>query len=124
MLENVKVGDKLWSPVYGWGEVDNIHFNHHQLGVNFSNEYIYYGLNGMKNGRQILFWDEIDMTPPPKPKREVTVEGYVNLYFNDKSTSSLWAGMVFKTETLADGFASPERLGKAVHIKHTYMEES
>ena len=66
----VKVGDKLWSCVYGWGEVKNIGGF---LTVEFNQTYCSFQdgkkLNNLES--RTLFWNEIDMTPPAPPKKLV-----------------------------------------------------
>ena len=120
MFKDAKVGDKVWSPIYGWGAVIDIVPFPNPLSVEFSESGIsYYPLDGIVRGRQILFWDEIDMTPPLKPKREMTVDLYLNLY---KVGEDFFEGYAYKTREEADDHMVVNRLGEAVHIKHTYKE--
>jgi len=75
-FENAKVGDKVWSCVYGWGEIKTIITEmKYPISVKFkrSNYTISYNWNGIRIPTEncTLFWDEINMTPPERPKRKV-----------------------------------------------------
>lgn len=70
-----KPGDKLWAPMFGWGEVvrDMMHNNSQAVCVRFSG----YGdvsffVSGQywENGPQCLFYDEVKIISPPKPKEK------------------------------------------------------
>ena len=68
----VKVGDKLWSVMHGeFGGVvrikDYIELRFASLSTGF------FGLDGsyFKDGPQVLFWDKVEIVPPPKPRRKV-----------------------------------------------------
>ncbi len=65
----VKVGDRLWSVMHGeFGKVvgikDYIELRFASLSTCF------FGLDGsyFKDGPQLLFWDKVEIVPPPKPK--------------------------------------------------------
>ena len=68
----VKVGDRLWSVMHGeFGEVVNIRG---YLNLQFSGTLCLFHFGGSytQNGPQIIFWDKIELgPPPPKPKRKV-----------------------------------------------------
>jgi hypothetical protein len=85
MFRDAKVGDRIWNVVQGWGEVIQIDNDPiYPLGIQFENGITEkFTLDGKGNRRDkypCLYWDEIQITPPPKPKRKVkrTVEGWVN----------------------------------------------
>jgi hypothetical protein len=64
-FEYAKEGDKVYSPIFGWGEILVIHEHaNHPLYVRFSrnNEYEYFTLEGyhdMDKPTQSLFWDKV-----------------------------------------------------------------
>jgi hypothetical protein len=76
--KEVKVGDRLWSFVYGWGTVSSYDSLHADLLIRvvfdgYKNSGYFYNLSGVFNGasqERTLFWDEItfDIPVPPKPK--------------------------------------------------------
>ena len=82
---NIKIGDRVWSINYGWGSVvstESIIF-----AVLHKTNTVWYHYNGMENYPMTgivptLFWDEIHITPPPRPAAPVThtIERWVNLY--------------------------------------------
>lgn len=69
-----KSGDKLWSPMFGWGEVIDITSACITI-LSSSNHETYFNLNGsyFKNGPQCLFYDEVKIIPPSKPKEKKVV---------------------------------------------------
>lgn len=75
-FENAVVGDRVWSLLHGWGTVTEIKI---YLVVEFKTNTSYvscwFGFDGVKNGSlygsQILFWDEISIITPERPKRRV-----------------------------------------------------
>lgn len=87
MFSNAKVGDRIWNVVQGWGEVIQIDNDPiYPLGIQFENGIAEkFTLDGKGNRRDkypCLYWDEIKIIPPPKPKRKVkkTVEGWASIY--------------------------------------------
>lgn len=134
MFEDAKVGQKLWDVRWGWGEVKStdVGKGSHPLWVEFDHPTCglgacYFDLNGVDDClfKQTLFWDEVKITPPPKPKKEVTVEGWINLYVPSEMISEdyIWSSSgMFKTQELADQAKGFGRLGEAVHILHKYKE--
>lgn len=86
-FENVKIGDRVWSINYGWGKISLVD-KEEKTGfhVSFSNIHWAYDLAGTRLGNddiaQTLFWNEVIITPPPRPMREVThkVTRWVNIY--------------------------------------------
>ena len=84
-LEGIKVGDKVWEYLSGWGEVLQVYTGDcdYPIKVSFGDGcYDDYDFNG-RNYREknpTLFWDEVKMTPPPRPKRKVKKKFWVNVY--------------------------------------------
>lgn len=89
----IKVGDRVWSVVYGWGEVTNIHENYFPIEVRFDSggrdQYLTTGVSE-EDQLQTLFWDEVKITPPPKPKRmcSVKMDGYTWKLYNGERVFS------------------------------------
>lgn len=86
-FDNVTLDDKLWSVGYGWGKVWACEVNPARFVVIFGDTLVRYSYDGHESGsvcaiNQTLFWDEIKITPPPKPKKEVVhdVVRWVNIY--------------------------------------------
>lgn len=79
MFSNAKVGDKVWSVSYGWGEIDYIDKEGGTcpLSVEFDREDITYTLSGKEQDyeNQSLFWNEFEIPESaykkPLPKLEV-----------------------------------------------------
>lgn len=64
-FENIKVGDRVWSVQYGWGNVEGFHTtidNYQLLKVRFDNgDFEYYFKDGRVNIDDVnptLFWNE------------------------------------------------------------------
>jgi hypothetical protein len=76
MFKDVKVGDKVWSVVNGWGKVyyiyDHNNFNTY-IKVEFRDCYTCYDVNGKAEFNEMpsLFWDEVKIEAPPKPKKKI-----------------------------------------------------
>ena len=91
-FSSVKVGDRLWlmSAAYnGWVVIKKNGSGEYPLYVHYEGQDSYWGclnFSGqcVKDGPQCLFWDEVIIIPPPKPKKKVTetLEGHVNVYPN------------------------------------------
>jgi len=72
----VKVGDRVWSCVYGWGYIDDISEPCFRVMYDVKNEWERFESTGKAETFQLqtLFWDEVTIIPPPKPKRMVKKE--------------------------------------------------
>lgn len=75
-FENAKVGDKVWSVMFGWGKIIGISKDSdYPIRVEFAqpNTIGTFMLDGVsfKCENRTLFWDEIKITPPERPKRKV-----------------------------------------------------
>ena len=87
---DVKVGDRVWSINHGWaqvgaiGEVIGFRVEFDSDITEQSHKWYDHKGRGVHNPdvAPTLFWDEITITPPEKPKREVThtIERWVNVY--------------------------------------------
>ena len=74
-FDGIQVGDKVWSSEYGWGVVKYVFPpNQVQICVDFKMDECRFDYSGKRNADlscfQSLFWDEIKITPPPKPKKK------------------------------------------------------
>lgn len=78
MFSQAKIGDRVWSNRNGWGGVKEISKDDKQIFVDFDNGcscWFYFDGRYMNNDLYPeLFWDEIQITPPPKPKKMVKKE--------------------------------------------------
>lgn len=76
--EPLEVGDRVWCMVNGWVKFDtfvnNTYYPVRCSGAN-GKEYYLYTIDFQQelNTGRILYWDEIKITPPPKPKKKVKV---------------------------------------------------
>jgi hypothetical protein len=77
-FEDAKIGDKVYSPTFGWGEITYINkseiFRDYPICVQFNKKYgedYEFTLEGYyyKDVQiQSLFWDEVTIEAPSKPK--------------------------------------------------------
>lgn len=81
-FEDAKIGDKVYSSMFGWGEIIYIdESNRYPLGVRFLNTAIdnyYFTLEGfyhIDTPIQSLFWDEVKIEAPKKPIKMKLVNG-------------------------------------------------
>jgi len=93
-FENARVGDRVWSVEYGWGTVESVSKGVYPVVVSFDCGIdVTYTFSGMprSSGLQTLFWDEVKIEAPPRPKRKSvkTVEVWMNLYPRGKATTHL-----------------------------------
>lgn len=86
-FDGIKVGDCVWSCVYGFGLIEMVDSAEKKciwpINVVFEEVGdIWFTLDGKqdKNQLQTLFWDEVKITPPPKPKRMVKREAEVMFF--------------------------------------------
>ena len=115
-FENAKVGDRVWSVEFGWGTVKYINNEYQSLFIKVifdenDEDYglIQYELHGLKldhglyTNRRTLFWDEIKIVPPTRPKRTVvkfvrrygvyTKNGDVRNTFDDEADAKTFAAL-------------------------------
>jgi len=77
MFKDVKIGDRLYSLVYGWGVVEEIGKENLQITVKFKNERDTFTFDGKMyetDMHQTLFWDEIKFQVPKKPLPDLEVD--------------------------------------------------
>jgi len=101
MFRDAKVGDRVWSPIGGWGTVISTSCNSKHPDYPIEIKYDVYDRGvydrGDKSstlrtfrhdgsvfgdGNQVLFWDEVKIIPPPKPKRKAKKHLVGTLVFN------------------------------------------
>ena len=89
MFEEARVGDRVWSPRFGWGTITEVQENvTYPICVVFDtvedNETTF-----TQTGKQLLhdinpslFWDTFTMPSPLKPRQKVkrNVQGLINIY--------------------------------------------
>lgn len=85
-FKDAKVGDRVWSVRFGWGEVVALHtgvpYPIQARFVNFTHRYSYNGVY-IDDGLPTLFWDEVKIIPPPKPKKFTVIKkrGFIDKKF-------------------------------------------
>lgn len=112
--EPPEVGDRVWCLLRGWGKVIKLEPGFFDsITVLFGeHEYAYRSeglpkLSGVFQQVRTLYWDEIKITPPPKPKKKVKVwDWFVQWEFQgstriDKLCATT-EGLVRKTYTGAE----------------------
>ena len=72
-FENAKVGDRVWCLLHGWQPIIDTQHNVNYPILTRKGSYTIDGRNYSNNGR-ILFWDEVIITPPPKPLPKLEVD--------------------------------------------------
>lgn len=120
MFREAKVGDRVWSLLNGWGVIIDIAPEcAYPLRVKFKDDSQYFNLEGKTwdiHYSPTLFWDEVKIEAPPRPKRKVkkVIKGWMNIYPNT---------ILHDTKDSADCGAFAFRLGEAVYIHHEYEVE-
>jgi len=138
-FENAKVGDNVWSIIHGWGKIveiccdqfPNSRAKRFPIAVQFSHSRETFNTEGKQYDGcyQCLFWDEVKITPPERPKRKVkkVAEGWINIIksnhpgadaLTDNAAVYLdkgWAGRVRSSKV--------EYLGDPLFIHHEYEIE-
>ena len=79
-FDEIKVGDKVWSLLHGWGTVVKLYKGYFEVNYKYINGFDFYTLDGKyvrnNNMAQILFWDEIKFEIPQKQKIELKESKY------------------------------------------------
>ena len=87
-FDGVKVGDRVWSIEFGWGEVNIVDNSKEILYISFDSlsdekkigNTVQYNFNGFRfieqsllklAKNQTLFWDEVEIEPPRRPQIEL-----------------------------------------------------
>ena len=133
-FSGVKVGDKVFHVRYGWGSVsavpktDNSYFEI-EYSDTFRFSIIGFTITGNTNKSDLnpsVFWDEVIITPPPKPKRKVEkiIKGWLNIYPGLNKDIIGSACYLYQSQENADKEADKNRrLGKALYVIHNYTVE-
>ena len=89
MYRDASVGDRVWSPQFGWGTITTLKGNPtYPICVAFDNDEDN-EITFTQTGKQLvhdinpsLFWNIFTIPSPPKPKQKVkrTVDGFINIY--------------------------------------------
>lgn len=129
-FSNIKIDDKVYHVVYGWGTVMEIATDTFEAKfANYKREWFWFdGKSNRTHPNPSVFWDEVKIVPLPRPKRKVekTIEGWLNIYPNDTSYKEINARSydLYKSPELADKNANKEkRIGEACYIIHKYTIE-
>lgn len=125
-FSDVCFGDTVFHIRYGWGIVKCVEGRTFRVKFTNTNHAEYFFFDGRTNVSDVnpsIFWDEIKIVPPAKPKRKVekTIEGWINIYGIGSSTGAY----LYTTKEEADRYASSSgnRLGEACRIVHKYTIE-
>lgn len=82
-FKNAKVGDRVWSSRTGWTKIVSVNegFNY-PIETEEINSYTHGGLYKITDMLPTLFWDEVKIIPPPKPKKKVKkfISGWLSLF--------------------------------------------
>lgn len=81
-FETAKVGDRVWCLLHGWHPIIDTQHNVNYPILTRKGSYTIDGRNYSNNGR-ILFWDEVIITPPPKPLPKLEVDTKVLVWDNE-----------------------------------------
>jgi hypothetical protein len=81
-FEKARVGDKVFSHTFGWGVIEYINSNDnlYPIYVNFHDvvglicRYSFKGYYDSDSGMQSLFWDEVVIEAPKKPKKYINIK--------------------------------------------------
>ena len=115
-FRNAQVGDRVWDVVLGHGSIEKIKgdSSSYPIVVLFDNDtreiYTVDGKVTMEYNRT-LFWSEVQITPPPRPKRKKKVEivRYANIYKNPRGMDSYQA-CIYQTEEDAEMYKASDRI--------------
>ena len=81
-FETAKVGDRVWCLLHGWHPIIDTQHNINYPILTRKGSYTIDGRNYSNNGRT-LFWDEVVITPPPKPLPKLEVDTKVLVWDNE-----------------------------------------
>jgi hypothetical protein len=103
-FEEAKVGDRVWDVLWGWGTIEGIKMHEdYPIRVKFDGgRYDYFTVGGFietENNNRSLFWDEVKLEAPERPKRKVKktyecwclkrIDGY-SIYYSRKENAELY----------------------------------
>lgn len=130
----VKVNDRVFHVRYGWYVVsatpktNNSYFEitvTDNLG-NFTIKFTRTGRMDESDLNPSVFWDEIKIVPPSKPKRKVEriVEKWLNFYLSSECSGGKTRFYSYESKETADEQCHKEtRIGEACHVIHKYTVE-
>ena len=81
-FETAKVGDRVWCLLHGWHPIIDTQHNVNYPILTRKGSYTIDGRNYFNYGRT-LFWDEVVITPPPKPLHKLEVDTKVLVWDNE-----------------------------------------
>ena len=81
-FETAQVGDRVWCLLHGWHPIIDTQHNVNYPILTRKGSYTIDGRNYSNNGR-VLFWDEVIITPPPKPLPKLEVDTKVLVWDNE-----------------------------------------
>ena len=138
-FSNVKVNDMAFHVRYGWNIVSATpKTNNSYFEITFTDNLGSFTIKFTRTGRMdesdlnpCVFWNEVKIVAPPKPKRKVekVIEGWINIYLNDTTDiDNLFVTVcgLYKSRNLADLHThtyTKQRLGDAYHLLHLYTVE-
>ena len=74
-FETAQVGDRVYHYKYGWSTITNIKKeSNYPIIINYDFSFTYEGFSDKSDKNQSLFWDEVIITPPPKPLPKLEVD--------------------------------------------------
>ena len=122
-FENAQAGDNVWSTKHGWGTITCIQNSYDcpllvKFNENLTLAYSMFGREDSVDNNQTLYWGELKIPERPKHKVKKVIEGWINIYAGSGCSWNL-----YKTEEIANNEAHPNRLGKALFIRHKYEVE-
>jgi hypothetical protein len=110
-FDEVRINDKVWDLIHGWGHVciiDREGGDIRRMVVQFNDgeKYAYWPegreYSSDTFSRQRLFWDEVKIVPPPRPKRKIKKTIWVNVYSSPKDLTGLRIGLPHSNKESAE----------------------
>ena len=117
-FSKAQVGDKVWSFADGWGEVEAIGLkNIHVIFPDGTKQmFTKDGKLSVIDKYPILHWDEIKFEEPPRPKRRVKRQGWVNVRTVGDGRICRY---IHDTKELAEGIV---RSGDSSYVTTAFIE--
>lgn len=126
-FSDVEIGNRVFHIAYGWGTVGQISTDTFKVTfINGAEEWFWFdGKSNRTHYNPSVFWDEIKIVSPPKPKRKVekTIEGWLNIYPDPMIDKTIVASVryLYVSQEIANNVADIfRRLGEACHVTHKY----
>jgi len=132
-FSDVKADDKVFHVIHRYGTVVEVLDNSFKAIFTDQNNtlltlwFFFDGRCNRSEKNPSVFWDEVKITPPPKPKRKVEkiIELWLNFYKNNDIDAKTPVRFYHyptkeKADEMCDKFS---RLGDACHIIHKYTVE-